>query len=333
MDDSCPKDARDPVFRPSPSPFSRAVVIMAGLFMATPVMAARADPAAPAPIRPGRVVSINLCTDQLLLRLADPDQVAGIGPLARDPKLSVEAANAALVPQVSASAETVQALKPDLVLAGRFGATAAAAALERLGVRVERFRPADSVTTIRAGLIRAGQLLGPQAERRAADEIARLDAHAARLEALATALPHRPRALMLRADGSMVGPGGLAHAMLTLGGFSNIMAERFNPDGRARRGGDWRVELEAAIRAAPDVILVETMPGAAPALVHRLPRHPALARLTALGGTAPDIIEVPGNLLVCGLPDALDIAERLLRVATRLAAPPQAATTREEAGS
>jgi iron complex transport system substrate-binding protein len=37
------------------------------------------------------------------------------------------------------------------------------------------------------------------------------------------------------------------------------------------------------------------------------------------------MIRVPGNLLVCGLPDALDIAEALLPVAERLSARPVAA--------
>ncbi|MGV0757957.1 ABC transporter substrate-binding protein [Tistrella mobilis] len=295
---------------------------MTGAVLALLVLAASADAAE----GPMRVVSINLCTDQLLLRLGDPAQIAAIGPLSRDPKLSVEAARAATVPQVAASAETVHALEPDLVLAGRFGATAAAAALERLGTRVERFRPAASVDMIRDGLLRAGRLLGPAASARAEAEVARLEARAADLAARAATLPRRPRALMLRADGSMVGPGGLAHAMLVTGGFDNILEHRFDPAGRARRGGDWRVELEAAIRARPEAILIESMPGAAPALVHRLPRHPALARLAALGDMAPEMIRVPGNLLVCGLPDALDIAEALLPVARRLSARPAIAT-------
>ena len=139
-----------------------------------------------------RVVSINLCTDQLLLRLGNADQISGIGPLSRDPKLSVEAARAATVPQVAASAETVHALEPDLVLAGRFGATAAAAALERLGTRVERFRPAASIDMIRDGLLRAGDLLGPEARIRAEAEVAGLEARTTALTARAAA-PAPPR--------------------------------------------------------------------------------------------------------------------------------------------
>ena len=38
---------------------------------------------------PHRVASINLCTDQLLLALADPAQIASLSPYARDPALPI----------------------------------------------------------------------------------------------------------------------------------------------------------------------------------------------------------------------------------------------------
>ena len=52
------------------------------------------------------VVSLNLCTDQYLVQLA-PEQVAALSPLARDPSLSVVAAEAARLPWVRADAEAV----------------------------------------------------------------------------------------------------------------------------------------------------------------------------------------------------------------------------------
>jgi len=35
-----------------------------------------------------RIASINLCTDQLLMTLADPPQILGLSPYARDPARS-----------------------------------------------------------------------------------------------------------------------------------------------------------------------------------------------------------------------------------------------------
>jgi len=62
-----------------------------------------------------RVVSLNLCADDFLVLLA-PEQIVALSPLARDPSLSVVAAQAARLPWVRADAEAVLALHPDLVL-------------------------------------------------------------------------------------------------------------------------------------------------------------------------------------------------------------------------
>jgi iron complex transport system substrate-binding protein len=65
---------------------------------------------------PQRVVSLNLCADQLLQSLADPSQIAGLSPLARDPSLSLFAKEADSLPVLSPKGETLFLVKPDLVL-------------------------------------------------------------------------------------------------------------------------------------------------------------------------------------------------------------------------
>ena len=67
-----------------------------------------------------RIASINVCTDQLLMALADPAQILGLSPYARDPSLSWDAAKASQFPKLSGTAEDVLVLKPDLVVAGRW---------------------------------------------------------------------------------------------------------------------------------------------------------------------------------------------------------------------
>src|SRR6201999_378458 len=46
-----------------------------------------------------RIASINVCTDQLLMALADPAQILGLSPYARDPALSWDAAKAGRFPK------------------------------------------------------------------------------------------------------------------------------------------------------------------------------------------------------------------------------------------
>ncbi|MEW8692284.1 MAG: hypothetical protein AB2535_14510, partial [Candidatus Thiodiazotropha endolucinida] len=61
---------------------------IATLLMLISGMAIAAEP-------PRRVVSVNLCSDQLLLMLADPQQVASVSYLSRDPDSSFVADAAA----------------------------------------------------------------------------------------------------------------------------------------------------------------------------------------------------------------------------------------------
>src|ERR1700732_350866 len=64
------------------------------------------------------IVSLNLCADELVLRLADRDNIASVTWLSRDPDNSNVAALAAQVPVNHGLAEEVIALDPDLVVAG-----------------------------------------------------------------------------------------------------------------------------------------------------------------------------------------------------------------------
>src|SRR3954454_24553076 len=68
---------------------------------------------------PRRVVSFNQCGDQLVLALADPEQIAGLSPYAADPTLSAAAEKAKAFPRLDWQAESTIALQPDLVLIGQ----------------------------------------------------------------------------------------------------------------------------------------------------------------------------------------------------------------------
>src|SRR5689334_19282470 len=67
---------------------------------------------------PRRVVSFNVCADQLLVALADPDQIAGLSPYASDPRVSVVAEQARKFRRLDWQAESILPLDPDLVLVG-----------------------------------------------------------------------------------------------------------------------------------------------------------------------------------------------------------------------
>ena len=199
-----------------------------------------------------RVVSLNLCADQLLVLLA-PEKIAALSPLARDPALSFVAPQAARLPVVRASAEAVMALRPDLVLGARFGARTTLALLERAGIRVERLDQPTDFPGIRAQLRATAVLLGVRG--RAEPLIAAMDA--------ALPSPGPPRdALVWEPRGWTAGRTSLMNAVLLAAGLTNT-------------GSGARVGLETLLRLKP-ALLILPEGAASPSLATDMLDHPSV---------------------------------------------------------
>ncbi len=229
-----------------------ALLMLAVAMLAAPMLA---GPVQAGPVQ-ARIVSLNLCTDQLLVLLA-PEQVAALSVLSRDPALSVVAEQAATLPVVRADAEAVLRLTPTLVLAGPYGAQTTLAALERRGVPVLHVGLPDDFDGVRAQVTAVASALGVPA--RGAAMLADMDA------ALAHPAVPRRRAMLWGARGWTSGPGTFTDAVLTAAGLDN-----------AARGG--MVGLEALLAHPPELLITATAPRT-PSLATDLLRHPALDSL------------------------------------------------------
>ncbi|MFT7594701.1 MAG: iron complex transport system substrate-binding protein [Paracoccaceae bacterium] len=244
---------------------------------------------------PARVVSINLCTDQLALGLAAPGQLVSVSRLSHDDASSVMADAARALPVNGSGAEEVYLLAPDLVLAGTFTATSTVQMLRDLGIRVEVFAPAQSLTDIPALLTRMGDLLGRQPQ--AAAQIAAFQRD---LDALSAPPAQRPRAALYYGNSYTLGDHSLAGDILKAAGFDNIATEA-----GLTMGGT--LPLEQLILLQPDVIVQgRDYPGQARAEDNL--NHPALRTLTdtRVAGTLTD------RDWICGTPHVLS-AVRAMR--------------------
>ncbi|MGB8274796.1 MAG: ABC transporter substrate-binding protein, partial [Alphaproteobacteria bacterium] len=122
------------------------------------------EPATASPgIAPRRIASINLCADQLVLRLADRERIVSVSSLARDPRISNTAAEAGSVPVNRRSAEEIVRLAPDLVVSGRFGPRKTNEALRRLGIPVFELDVAESIADVRRTIRELAAALGVRA--------------------------------------------------------------------------------------------------------------------------------------------------------------------------
>jgi len=229
---------------------------------------------APAPARAAqRVVSLNLCTDQMLVLLA-PRQVAALSPLARDPALSFVAPQAARLPIVRPTAEAVLRLHPTLVLAETYGAQATVALLEQEGVPILRLGMPRDFAGIRRQTMRLATRLGVPA--RGAALIAAMDATLRTLPRPT----HRVTALSWQPRGYTAGPGTLMDAVLRAAGLADTGTGRY-------------IGLEALLRHPPD-LLVLPQGSPYPSLATNLLDNPAIASIPRRA--------VPMPLTICAGP-------------------------------
>jgi len=285
--------------------------LMVGVCCLALAGAARAAPAetramaAPSPAlaaankaAPRRVVSFNLCADQLLVALADPEQIAGLSPYAADPLLSVVADSARRFPRLDWSAESVVRRSPDLILAGPSD-RATQALLAATGSRIEHVALIADLDAARAQIRHFADLLGHPG--RGAALIARIDAAVRRLHDKPGARPRT--ALVIERGGYVSGPGSLIGAMLAAAG---LVAPAAAPDGF---GGF--VSLERLLTLQPDLIFTKDAPREASDQGALFLVHPALDALYP----PRKRIALPARAVICGGPA---LAEGLELLADRL---------------
>lgn len=263
----------------------RAVLTLGAMLLAAPALAGK----------PERIVSLNLCADELVLRLADEGRVASVTYLARDPRSSNVADLAATVPVNRGLAEEVAALRPDLVIVGAFTTRSTTAALQRLGIPLLELGVPNSLEQAYAQIRQVASAIG---------EAGRGEEMVARMTAAFAALPPgpgaRPSAVVLRPNGFTAGKGSIADDVLSYAGLDNLAA-RLSTD---RLG---QLNLEEIVAARPDLVVVNAAPDAPPSLADEMLHHPALAGFRAEGRT----VSLPTRLWTCAGPELAEAAERL----------------------
>lgn len=249
------------------------------------------------------VASINLCADQLLVHLADPGQIVGLSPYARDPTQSGVAAAAAAFPPLSGTAEEVLALRPDLVLAGRYTKRATRDLLKAHGLRVVELEAVRSVEESNRQVEQVGRLLGQEA--RAGSLVRRVEEAALRARAAAAVEPRS--VLPVQRRGWVSGGSSLISSLLATLGLRN-----------AARGGTRALggfaSLESIVALRPDLLVVSA-PGRGPEdQGSALLLHPALAELYPPSKR----IAIPDRLVNCGGPGLVETFDHLAAEVARV---------------
>jgi iron complex transport system substrate-binding protein len=250
--------------------------------------------------KPRRVVSLNLCVDELLLRLADSRNVASVTWLARDPANSNVTDLAAEIPVNHGLAEEIIPLNPDLVIAGIYTARPAVALLKRTGTPLVEVGVPKNLAEVRQQIRDIAALIGER--EKGESVIAAMDAGLAAVPAAPSS--SRPRAIVLNPNGATVGKGALVDEIMTRAGLTNVAAE-------LAIDNYGQIPLEAVVASGVDVLIVSASRDGPPALATEILRHPVLSALS----DRTRVVVMPGRLWNCGGPAVVEAIERLRRVA------------------
>lgn len=188
-------------------------------------------------IKPARIVSLDFCADQFVLKLADRTHIAAVSPDA-DASFSYMRVAAKGLPQVRPDAEAIIALAPDLVVRTYGGGPQLAAQLEQAGIKVHQIGWGEGFDAVRTHALETAKALGEEA--RGADMVAEFDR---RLAAIKPA--QGLTALYVTPGGVTTGPGSMVDAMMARAGLTNFQATP----------GWSSLPLERLTEARPDILV------------------------------------------------------------------------------
>ncbi|WP_168604701.1 ABC transporter substrate-binding protein [Novosphingobium sp. SG707] len=256
-------------------------------------------PAAPR-VQPSRIISLNPCTDALLVELADRDQIGALSSYSRDPaQSSMDVAQALRFPFTRGTMEEVISAQPSLVVSGSFTPAATRAAYARMGLRLEEFSMAPTVEESEAQIRRMAALLGHPDRGEAM--IARID-RAMRDATLPPGAKPLP-ALIWHGGGLVVGGETLVSDLLRRTGFTPFAAIR-------GMGQSQFLPLERMVVDPPRVLLVIGHGDADGGREgRRVLGHPVLTQLRAM-----QRFDFDAGLEYCGGPTIIRAAQRLAQI-------------------
>lgn len=246
--------------------------------------------------KPSRVVSLNLCTDQLLMMLADPQRIAALSYLARRPASSVMADQAINFAYSYGDAEDVIRHKPDLILAGTYSTRATVHLLRKLGKNVVEIAPAHGFDDIAINIRRIASAVGE--EKRGERMIAAMQSSLRMMRKKNNATT--PTAALIYTNSYTSGLNTLANKILEVGGFSNLAI-------RLGFSGSAKISLESLLIHKPDALILGRKSIGGRDQAHEIFYHPVLKKLLA---QIPSIT-LQDKYWVCGTPYTLIGAERI----------------------
>ncbi|WP_294123761.1 hypothetical protein [Sphingomonas sp.] len=231
-----------------------------------------------------RVASLNMCTDEYLLLLARPQEIASVSRLSRDPADSSLWRQAQRYPGNRGDLESTLKARPNLLITMGGGGKSTAMIASRMGLRTLDLPFPATIADVANGMTLVARALGD--ERRALP-------WKARLSRLQRSGPPARDAIFLGAGGNSVGARSVEAEWMRLAGLE----QRALPGGRAT--------LEQLAMDPPSVLLRSTYRRSERSLGQVWLEHPLASP------KASKVMTIDGRPWTCAGPLMLGEVERL----------------------
>lgn len=234
-----------------------------------------------------RAASLDLCSDEYLLMLARPAEIASVSRLARDPADSLLWRRARGLPANRGRVEDLIGSRATLLMTMGGGAKSSAAIARRLGFETLALPYPATIGEVEANMVRVAAALGDQR---------RASAWRTTLARLRSRPPEAVDSIFLSNSGQSVDPTSLSAQWMRLAGFGQ----------RPLVGG--RATLETLLTAPPARLLRSNYRRAQVSMGQRWLDHPAVIRL------ASRTVVTDGRPWTCAGPLMLGEIARLRRL-------------------
>ncbi len=243
-----------------------------------------------------KVASINLCADQLVLLLADKEQILSLSTLSHEEAGSYFFEKARSYPTNDGHAEEILNLQPDVVIVGQYSNKHTVSLLRELELELQTLPLANSVEAVLNNIASVAKWLGHEERGEAV-----ITALQARLLLLEPANEPRPIAAAYDPNGYTSGRLSVRGQILELAGWQNAAS-------LAGIESYGKLTLEAMIKLRPDALIDSPYSPGTYSRAQAMNQHPALLA----AGINPHVISIPSRMTVCGGPWTFDVIDRLL---------------------
>jgi iron complex transport system substrate-binding protein len=260
------------------------------LFLATPLGVSAAAK---------RIVSMNLCADELVVLLADPNHIVSVSYNGKNPRKTVYASRAARYITNHGRVEEIKRLNPDLVVASQYSSRYTKRMLRRVGLRVVEVPYIQSIGDLKSAIRSLANSLGR--EQAGAQLIQQLER-----DFKSADIPEKgksPTVLIYHIGGWIKKPPSLAHDLVTLAGLYNVSQDYdFQSWGQ--------LSLEQLLISNPDYLIILSNHIKPSSLSHSRLRHPAFTYYKKQGR----IIWIADKWLSCGSPAIVHALNKIHQV-------------------